>query len=186
MADPVNIEVIFPDPIIRDIEIAGSGTGTPGASGYSGFSGSGGGASGYSGYSGGGSSTITRTHISESATITLPLGDGIDYDTTATGTLTTIAFSGSPSSTYPSAALLRIVVGAGGPYTLTVPSCRRVGEAGSTTTSLTFAASANTEISSISQPSGPASAIEYWMADSVEPPGTSGYSGYSGAGLSGF
>lgn len=71
----------------------------------------------------------TRSAATEAATITLAPGSA-SYST-ASGTLTTVAFSGSPSATNPPITLNLIVTS--GPYTLTIPTSRRVGDTNSTT-----------------------------------------------------
>lgn len=71
----------------------------------------------------------TQIPVAEASTITLALG-GI-YGSTASGTLTTIVFSGTPASSQPET-VLRIIV-TSGPYTITVPTARRLSDSGTTT-----------------------------------------------------
>lgn len=109
---------------------------------------------------------FTRVHVTETATITLALGDGNDKDSTASGTLTTLAFSGSPSETYPHAARIRLLV-TNGPQIITIPTSRRLGSNVGTITTISLN-NGNHELSWISQPSGVAGALEYWFSDSSD------------------
>jgi hypothetical protein len=122
----------------------------------------------------------TTTVVAESATITV--APNTKVKSTMSGVLTTISFGASPPSAAAGRRLDLDVTG--GPYTLTIPSCRRLGDP-NTITSLQV-------VSGYQEFSWEYINGEYVMSDSVSTAGvgTSGVSGYSGfsgrSGYSGF
>lgn len=124
----------------------------------------------------------TTTVVAETSIITLAANTKVKSQ--CSGVLTTIAFSGGASASQARRLDLDIT---GGPYTLSIPACRRIGETGTINSLQVFAGYNEFQWEYING--------EYVLSDSVSTAGagTSGFSGYSGgagtagaAGTSGF
>ena len=111
----------------------------------------------------------TTTVVAETSIITIAANTKVKSQ--CSGVLTTIAFSGGASAAQARRLDLDIT---GGPYTLTIPSCRRLGETGTITSLQVFAGYNEFSWEYING--------EYVLSDSVSTPGagTSGFSGYAG------
>ena len=128
-----------------------------------------------SGLAGYGQLDRSTSVVAEAATLTIAANTKVK--STASGVLATIAFSGGDNAQQGRRLDLDIT---GGPYTLNIPSCRRIGETGTITTLQVFAGYNEFSWEFING--------EYVLSDSVTTgAGASGVSGFSGAsGRSGY